>query len=247
MFGPPKVILSDQGPEFNNTLVDNLINRVGAEHIVTSAYHPRTNGQVKRFNGELVKCLRRHCEQDTEDWPKWIPYVLLAYRTRVHTSTLISPFELMFRKKMNGFRNWSSVDSEFNDNALDERIFKIKFLIKRTYREALHNIGKSKHKQVNAQNKQRSITEEKITIGTKVWISIPGIQNKLHPKYRSPFTVIGLTKNDNYIVEDALKNKLTITFRQQRLKIDNLKNHETKETVYEVDRILDHKMDMNKK
>ncbi|RNA00449.1 hypothetical protein BpHYR1_031568, partial [Brachionus plicatilis] len=28
----------------------------------------------------------------------------------------------------------------------------------------------------------------------------------LHPKYRGPFTVIGLTKNDNYIVEDALKN-----------------------------------------
>ncbi|RNA07252.1 hypothetical protein BpHYR1_025167 [Brachionus plicatilis] len=78
--------------------------------------------------------------------------------------------------------------------------------MEKSYPEALRNIEKAKNKQVKAQNKIRPITEEKIQIGTKVWISIKGIQNKLHPKYRGPFTVIGLTKIDNYIVEDALKN-----------------------------------------
>ena len=108
LFGPPKVVLSDQGNEFNNAIVDNIIKRVGAEHVVTSAYHPRTNGQVERFNYEIVSCLRRHCEQKPEEWPEWIPYVLLAYRTRIHTSTKFSPFELMFGRKMNGFKDWTS-------------------------------------------------------------------------------------------------------------------------------------------
>ncbi|RNA14088.1 hypothetical protein BpHYR1_047807 [Brachionus plicatilis] len=95
----------------------------------------------------------------------------------------------MFGRKINGFRDWSSVDSELKHNALDERVLEIKFLMEKSYPEALRNIEKGKNKQVKAQNKIRSITEEKIPIGTKVWISIKGIQNKLHPKYRGPFTI----------------------------------------------------------
>ena len=48
-----------------------------------------------------------------------------------------------------------------------------------------------------------------------------GINDKLHPKYRGPFTVVEHTKNGNYIVEDALKRRLTDSFPLQRLKIDN--------------------------
>ena len=224
LFGPSKVVLSDQGTEFNNAVVDNLIRRVGAEHVVTSAYHPRTNGQVERFNGELVKCLRRHCEQNPEDWPKWIPYVLLAYRTRVHSSTLYSPFELMFGRKMNGFENWSSIETEFQNNALEERVKEIRYLMEEGYPDALKNIKKSKEKQLETQNKSRPIVETPIPIGTKVWISIPGLHDKLHPKYRGPYTIIGITKNDNYIVEDALKRKIEDTFSRQRLKIDTNPN-----------------------
>ncbi|RNA04988.1 gag-pol fusion, partial [Brachionus plicatilis] len=45
LFGPPKVILSDQGTDFSNTFVDNLINRIGAEHVITSKSITQTNGQ----------------------------------------------------------------------------------------------------------------------------------------------------------------------------------------------------------
>ena len=37
IFGAPKIILSDQGNEFNNQLVNKLISAVGAEHKITSA------------------------------------------------------------------------------------------------------------------------------------------------------------------------------------------------------------------
>ncbi|RNA09812.1 pol poly [Brachionus plicatilis] len=45
IFQPPRVFMSYQGQEFNNQIVNNVIRRVGSEHVNTSAYHPRTNGQ----------------------------------------------------------------------------------------------------------------------------------------------------------------------------------------------------------
>ncbi|RNA33604.1 enzymatic poly Endonuclease Reverse [Brachionus plicatilis] len=42
---------------------------------------------------------------------------------------MFGPPKLMFGRKMNRFRNWSSVDSEFKHNALDERVLEIKFLM----------------------------------------------------------------------------------------------------------------------
>ena len=35
-FGPPKVLLSDQGLEFNNRLIDGMMQCIGVEHRVTS-------------------------------------------------------------------------------------------------------------------------------------------------------------------------------------------------------------------
>jgi transposase InsO family protein len=99
LFGPAKSILSDQGTEFNNKIVSQLLNGVGTERRVKSAYHPRTNGQTERFNHTLVEALRKHAEENSELWPKWIPYVLLSFRTRIHTTTKFSPYELMLAIK----------------------------------------------------------------------------------------------------------------------------------------------------
>ena len=40
IFGAPKIILSDQGTEFNNELVNELVKNIGVEHVVTAAYNP---------------------------------------------------------------------------------------------------------------------------------------------------------------------------------------------------------------
>ena len=41
----PKIILSDMGKEFNNSLVGRIENQIGMEHQVTSDYSPRMNGE----------------------------------------------------------------------------------------------------------------------------------------------------------------------------------------------------------
>ncbi|RNA10499.1 hypothetical protein BpHYR1_039876, partial [Brachionus plicatilis] len=93
-------------------------------------------------------------------------------------------------------------------------------LIDDKYPTALKNIDKAKSSQIKAHNNNRPVTETVISTGSKVWIRVMGLNEKLHPKYRGPFTVLGQTKNGNYIVEDVFKQKLSDTFPLQRLKLD---------------------------
>jgi len=43
-FGACHVLLHDQGREFNNNLVNDLLEKMGTEIAMTSAYHPQSNG-----------------------------------------------------------------------------------------------------------------------------------------------------------------------------------------------------------
>lgn len=58
LFAPPKEILSDQGKEFVNQVIDSLLKQTGVERRLTSPYHPRTNGLTERFNRTLHFALR---------------------------------------------------------------------------------------------------------------------------------------------------------------------------------------------
>ena len=50
---------------------------------------------VERFNCLLLQLLRAYAERQT-DWEQYLPFVLFAYRSAIHSSTGVSPFELMF-------------------------------------------------------------------------------------------------------------------------------------------------------
>ena len=54
IFGPPKVIISDQVKEFLNSVISHLTKVSGVEHRIKSAYHPRTNGMQEKINFTLI-------------------------------------------------------------------------------------------------------------------------------------------------------------------------------------------------
>lgn len=102
LFGPPHNWVSDQGTEFMG-LCTNFSKIIGTEHRVTAAYNPRTNGQTERFYRTLCDALRKHAEADPLQWDKWLPYVLMSYRRRIHSITKYSPFQVLFGRSMNNF------------------------------------------------------------------------------------------------------------------------------------------------
>ena len=68
---------------------------LGVHKLNTSAYHPRTDGLVKRFNCTLTNMLAKTVEKGGKDWDLRLLFVLFAYQSRLQSSTRESPFYLL--------------------------------------------------------------------------------------------------------------------------------------------------------
>ena len=240
IFGPPKTILSDRGREFNNEIVDTMLKNIGIEHRVTSAYNPRTNGLTERMNQSLISALRKHVESDQLSWPKWLDWVLFAYRTRVHSATGFTPFELTFGRKANTFNDWKSGTDSTRELELEVRSAEIKTLFEGTGVTAKTNIAKNQVAQKTIQDNRNNVLIEPLQIGSKVMVKNDDrLVRKLEARYRGPYTVVSVTKDNNYILKDVLGVQIPQSVPLHKLKITTL---EDTEQFYEIHKIITHKL-----
>ena len=94
-FGMPEFLHSDQGRNFESSVLRQVLTAFGINKTHTTAYHPQGDGMVERLNRSLLQMLRTYVT-DRADWESLLPLMLFAYRTAVHSSTGATPFELMF-------------------------------------------------------------------------------------------------------------------------------------------------------
>ncbi|MCO5611527.1 hypothetical protein L7F22_065780 [Adiantum nelumboides] len=68
-FGVPLELVSDQGKEFRNDLIEDLVKKLEIKHRYSTPYHPQCNGLVEAFNGVLQKkILFKLVEEHPKDW-----------------------------------------------------------------------------------------------------------------------------------------------------------------------------------
>ena len=96
--GCPKYILSDRGSHFRNKVVDGLMNKFEIKHLLSTPYHPQTNGLVERFNKTLCESIAKTTE-NLQEWDTVINSVLFAYRTAKNSTTKYTPFYLTYGRE----------------------------------------------------------------------------------------------------------------------------------------------------
>ena len=84
----PQYILSDNGTEFKNSLMDQVLQQLGIDRIFSAPYHPRSNGKLEVFHKYLKPTLKKLCEKDPANWDKYLNQVLASYRIMPNLATL---------------------------------------------------------------------------------------------------------------------------------------------------------------
>ena len=66
----PRYILSNNGTEFRNQLMDQVLQQLCINCIFSAPYHPQSNGKLEVFHKYLKPTLKKLCEKDPTNWDK---------------------------------------------------------------------------------------------------------------------------------------------------------------------------------
>jgi len=97
-YGCPAQILSDQGPQFANNIIQEFTRLLGTEHVFTLAYSKQENSIVERVNKEVMRHLRAmvlHTNIHTQ-WSIHLPLIQRILNAEVRESLGVSPAQIVF-------------------------------------------------------------------------------------------------------------------------------------------------------
>jgi len=97
-FGQASQMISDNGTQYVNETIKEVLELLGTEHIRTVAYSHEENAIVERANKEIMRHLRALVfdQRTYKHWSNNIPIVQRIMNTMVHESIGVSPAQLLF-------------------------------------------------------------------------------------------------------------------------------------------------------
>ena len=199
-FGPPKSILSDNGPQFiSNMYKDYMKNHKKIKYKYTTTYHPQCNGQIERLHRWIKERLAliaydeaKNFVDGTDDWSEYLPIIQYTYNSTPNKMTTYSPMDIVLG---------------VNDYEIDEYIFDpenpkeyIDYLANRQavlkYRANERQTVYDKIRLNNYKNKKKI---KQYQVGDKVlWnasVRFSGNKRKLGPRWVGPYEIIKIFNN----------------------------------------------------
>ncbi|CDJ36185.1 LOW QUALITY PROTEIN: Retrotransposon nucleocapsid protein, related [Eimeria mitis] len=219
--GFPDVLISDRDPRFQSQLWQQLCHRFHIKDAMSSPYHPQSDGQTERVSRTLEQMLSTYIQTDEREWERLLPALELAYNTTSHSSTELSPFEVMIGQNpvtaadLDVIGNlaptltppMTKLFQQLCDRA-QSHILKAKPPMTKLFQQlcdrAQSHILKAKWQQKRYADAHRR--DAQYNPGNRVWISIRNLQglnqcSKFEPRFRGPSTVLERTGQVAYRIE----------------------------------------------
>src|ERR1700710_88853 len=92
LHGLPQDIITDRGSIFTSDLCKEMMEKLGIERRLSTAFHPQTDGQTERTKGILEQYLRAYINYQQDDWAGLIPLAEFAYNNGLQETIKTSPF-----------------------------------------------------------------------------------------------------------------------------------------------------------
>ncbi|GJW75147.1 reverse transcriptase domain-containing protein [Tanacetum coccineum] len=94
--GVPLSIISDRDPRFASRFWRSLQKSLGTNLDMSTAYHPKTDGQSERTIQTLKDMLRACVIDFGSGWDKHLPLAEFSYNNSYHASIKATPFEALY-------------------------------------------------------------------------------------------------------------------------------------------------------
>ena len=99
IYGAVELQVHDNGPEFVNSVLSHLSKMLGIQDLRSTAYRPVANSAIERAHRTINAVFAKTIRDSQRDWHEQAKFVCFAYNTARHSSTLFSPFYLVFLRE----------------------------------------------------------------------------------------------------------------------------------------------------
>ncbi len=99
-YGAPLQMVSDNGSEAVNEIMQQTLSKLNISHVKTSFYNPLGNAQVERSHRTLHDVISKLVKDDLQTWDLHLNQALAAIRFNVGDSRKFSPFFLLYNREV---------------------------------------------------------------------------------------------------------------------------------------------------
>jgi transposase InsO family protein len=208
-FGVPALIRSDKGSQFVNETIAQLVDLLGSDQDISTAYSKEENAIVERTNKEVMRHLRA-IVYDDRIYSKWsthqLPLVMRILNSQEKTRTGASPAELLFGNSVDLGRyiihlpsTAPNPDRDLNEHMvlMLDRQRELISVAQETQREF------DTHHMVEA---DPEFTDYPIH-SYVLWDHPADNRSKIHLRYQGPFQVVERNQ-DAYKIQDLVSGKV---------------------------------------
>ncbi|GJX34034.1 putative reverse transcriptase domain-containing protein [Tanacetum coccineum] len=188
--GVPISIISDHDSHFTSRFWQSLQSALGTQLDMSTAYHPKTDGQSERTIQTLKDMLQACVIDFGKGWERHLPLVEFSYNNSYHASIKAAPFEALYGRKCRSPICWAEVGD-----------------VQLTGPEIIHETTKKivqiRQRLQAARDRQRSYANIRrkpleFQVGDRVMLKVSprkgvirfGKRGKLNPRYIRPFKIL---------------------------------------------------------
>jgi hypothetical protein len=220
LHGIPNTIVSDRDAKFLSHFWRSLWSKLGTKLLFSTTCHPQTDGQTEVVNRTLSTMLRAVLGKNLNRWGDCLPHVEFAYNHATHSSTKMSPFQIVY-----GYIPRAPIDL-FSLAAGDpphiDAVAHVEHMIK-LHEQTKQNIAAANARYHVAGSKGRKLVTFKP--GDMVWLHLrkdrfPTLRgSKLMPRAAGPFKVLTKINDNAYILDLPAEFGVSTSFNVADLKL----------------------------
>jgi hypothetical protein len=256
IFGPCKIIQSDNGTEFVNAIIKAMLQHEGVAHRLITAYNPKADGKVERVNQTIRQTINKMVSGVHSHWPMFLPFVQISYNDKIDELTNSTHYALMFGRKMNEFENFLETEIQDRKINMNDWLKHQEEVLSLIYPQISL---RSKHVQEKYKKKleeiRRNVLMKDLPSGTQVMIIDENYlkgkpKPNTAPKYVGKYTIVKREVNGPYVIKDdtgeIYHRKVPIDQMKVLFRPNNIPFMKDDEDIWEVERIIDYKKKQNK-
>lgn len=185
--GSPRVLITDNGTEFNNTLMEQLCSFYHVSKCNILPYHPASNGLSERLNRKVLNNLRVHINYQSDMWDECLSDVQGSINSSYHKTLKDTPFFALhgFDKRI-PFETLTlaRLPHGTTDEFLHDRL-----TLTQNVHQRIHGHLKDSTEEFTVQRNKKAKTNQ-IDVGDLVMLTAHLRKSKLSPKFWGPYRVV---------------------------------------------------------